>query len=124
MEKLFVLYDADCPFCRRMRNLVNRHDKDSIFDFIAITSEQSLSLAKKHQKNMDPKDPESFVLCDERGELWLEKSRAALEITKRCHGMLYILSFLLTLTPQIIADKVYSTVARNRTCSPLHNICK
>jgi len=124
MEKLFVLYDADCAFCRRMRDLVIRYDKENIFDFISITSNQSLSLAKKHGKNIDPEDPESFAVCDEQGDLWFEKSCAALEITKRCSGLLYLSSFILFITPRFIADKVYSVVARNRTCSPLNKVCK
>ena len=124
MENLFILYDADCQLCRKARSLVERNDADNRFTFIAITSEQSQGLAKAHNKALDPADPESFVLCDEQGELWLEKSQAVYAITKQLHGPVHLNSYLLYITPTLIADRLYSLVARNRKCNTLNKICK
>jgi len=123
MENLFILYDAECSLCSKARSLVERNDVDRRFTFVAITSKQARAYAKKHNKTIDPQDPESFVLCDDKGELWLEKSQAVYAITKQLHGPVHLNSYLLYVTPTLIADRLYSLVAGNRKCDAINSLC-
>ncbi len=115
MKDLVILYDTDCGFCDWTRDIIEKYDRDNLFEFIAITSTEASDLAQQHNETIDQKNPESFVLCDRATSHWYTKSSAGHEIARRCYGILYIGSCILTITPRFVADYVYTLIAQNRS---------
>lgn len=114
MKNNIIIYDTDCGFCDWTRDIIEKYDRDNIFSFISITSDQARDLAQHHNQIIDQQDPESFILCDIENGSWYTKSDAGYHISHKCYGPLYVFSLIITITPRFVADFVYTLIARNR----------
>ena len=108
-EKQIVLFDGVCNFCNFWVNFLIRRDKNDLFRFAALQSENAKEL--KNRFKIDISNPDSLFLIV--GEKFFIKSAAALMVCKELNGMIKIL-FPLIILPVFFRDFVYDLVAKNR----------
>jgi predicted DCC family thiol-disulfide oxidoreductase YuxK len=109
MSNLVILFDGVCNLCNSSVQFIIRHDPDGRFKFAALQSAAGQSLLRDH--HLDPSDFTSIVLLLNGGIY--QKSRAALEITRRLPGLWPLLYFFI-IVPPIIRDRIYDWIAANR----------
>ena len=115
MQSYIIIYDDDCGFCEWCRELTETYDKENIFTWVGMSTQQALDLAQQAGKKINPQHPESFVCYDPHKNIWLEKSQALKKITAHTSGPLRVLYYVLVCVPRVLADYGYSLVARNRS---------
>ena len=108
-EHLIILFDGVCNFCNYWVDFTIDRDKNDIYRFAALQSEEGQLLLQQY--NIKSTDFESFVLI--RGENVFTKSTAVLLISKTLSGptkIMYPFIFL----PKFIRDFIYDLIAKNR----------
>ena len=108
-EKQIVLFDGVCNFCNFWVNFLIRRDKNDLFRFAALQSENAKEL--KNRFKIDISNPDSLFLIV--GEKVYIKSTAALMVCKELNGMIKIL-FPLIILPVFFRDFIYDLIAKNR----------
>lgn len=107
--KKIVFYDGDCGFCNKSVQFILRYEKDKSIYFTALQSNFALCF---FQENHLPKpDLSTFYFSD--GEMFLEKSDAALRVAKYLRFPFSLLRFF-WIVPQFLRDKVYEFIAKRR----------
>ena len=104
-----ILFDGVCNFCNYWVNFIIDRDKNDLYRFAALQSEQGQRLMQQY--NIDVNKLESVILI--RGEYVRIKSTAALTISKTLSGPIKILYPLIYL-PEFFRDFIYDLVAKNR----------
>jgi len=108
-KKQIILFDGVCNFCNYWVNFVIKQDKNDLFRFAALQSENAKELASRF--NIDTSNLETFVLII--GEKFYIKSTAALMICKELRSPIKIL-YPLIIIPKLLRDFVYDLIAINR----------
>jgi len=99
-----IIYDGVCRLCNFTVQHILKNDNKNIFKFSPIqyiSNEAFLTLNK-----------DSVILLENR--VLYHKSKAVEHISMLLGGRYKILSFVLKLTPNIIADYIYDIVAKYR----------
>jgi predicted DCC family thiol-disulfide oxidoreductase YuxK len=104
-----ILFDGVCNLCNGGVQFVVKRDKKEKFKFASIQSSVGQSYLRKFQ--LDQKGAYSIILI--RGEKYLDKSSAALEITRHLPGLWPLLS-VFKIVPKFIRDFIYDFIAKNR----------
>ncbi len=106
---MVILYDGECGFCAASIRFVWKRDREGLFHFASIQSEQGRELLAQHGIH----DPtlDTMYLLD--GKEVFERSGAGLRICRRLPRY-RVLSTLGLLVPRFLRDWVYDLVARNR----------
>lgn len=111
MEPDLVLFDGDCPLCRRSVRFALARDPDGIrFRFAPLggrTARERLSPEARAEL------PDSLVVLASDGRL-LARSDAALRVMTRCGGAWAAFARPLVLVPRPLRDTLYDAVARRR----------
>ena len=108
-EKQIVLFDGVCNFCNFWVNFLIRRDKNDLFRFAALQSENAKEL--KSRFKIDISNPDTLFLIV-REKVYI-KSTAALMVCKELNGMIKIL-FPLIILPVFFRDFIYDLIAKNR----------
>ncbi len=108
-EKYIILFDGVCNLCNSSVNFIIDRDKNDIFRFAALQSDEGQDELRKI--GMDKEFLDSIVLIKD-GKLF-HKSTAALHISKELSGLWPMISLFL-IVPKIIRDVFYDIIAANR----------
>ena len=108
-EKQIILFDGMYNFCNFWVNFLIRRDKNDLFRFAALQSENAKEL--KNRFKIDISNPDTLFLIVR--EKFYIKSTAALMVCKELNGMIKIL-FPLIILPVFFRDFVYDLIAKNR----------
>jgi predicted DCC family thiol-disulfide oxidoreductase YuxK len=109
--RLRVLFDGQCGLCSKTVHFLFRNEATATFVFTPIQSEAGRILAKSAA--LDPDDPSSFAVFDERGATRL-KSDAAFFALGYCRQPWRSVAVICRYVPQPMCDAVYDFVARRR----------
>ncbi|MBS2970314.1 thiol-disulfide oxidoreductase DCC family protein [Metabacillus sp. KIGAM252] len=109
MHSPIILFDGVCNLCEGVVKFVIKRDKEAVFRFASLQSENGQALLKKHQ--LDHENFDSFVLAFD--ENVYVKSEAALKTASFLPFPMNMLRIMLII-PRPIRDAVYSFIARNR----------
>ena len=60
MKHLVILYDTDCGFCDWTRDIIEKYDRDKLFEFESISSKKAKKLALRYSQTINLENPESF----------------------------------------------------------------
>lgn len=107
--KKIILFDGVCNFCNFWVNFVISTDKNDIFRFTALQSEEAKELSDKF--GFDSKTVDTFILI--AGEKLCTKSTAALMVCKELSSLLKLL-YPLIILPEFFRDFIYGLIARYR----------
>jgi predicted DCC family thiol-disulfide oxidoreductase YuxK len=111
IQKIIVLYDADCGFCLRCRQFIEERNplKNIIFyDIHALPSE----LTTVFDLKINPQKPESIVVIE--GDTLTDKFKACIVIGKNLSDKYSVLSSILQYIPTRIGNWGYDVISRNR----------
>jgi len=98
-----------CNFCNFWVNFLIRRDKNDLFRFAALQSENAKEL--KNRFKIDISNPDTLFLIV-REKVYI-KSTAALMVCKELNGMIKVL-FPFIILPVFFRDFVYDLIAKNR----------
>ncbi|MFT5037311.1 MAG: putative DCC family thiol-disulfide oxidoreductase YuxK [Candidatus Azotimanducaceae bacterium] len=112
MNKITILYEADCGFCNVCRRFVEKRDSNGTFTFIDIYSEEASNLIRK-TGHPQSREYDSIVVTNGQN-LYLHKYPACLYIAKRLRQPWPLLALLLRIIPNFIGNWGYDLVAHNR----------
>ena len=82
-QKSILLFDGVCNLCNGFVKFIIKHDKNNIFKFAALQSDEAKKLLQKF--NLPSKDLSTLVLI-KNGEYFI-KSNAVFEIIKQLGGL-------------------------------------
>jgi predicted DCC family thiol-disulfide oxidoreductase YuxK len=105
---LIVLFDGDCAFCNGWVRWIQRRDRNAVFGFHPLASDEGVRLRARHGV---PDDIDSVVLVE--NDAAHTKSGAAWRILRRLPGW-GVASLLLRIIPRPLRDLGYDLVSRNR----------
>ena len=108
-DKMILLFDGVCNLCDSLVQYIIKHDKNDVFRFDSLQSENGRQILE--HLGLDPERKDSMVLVVP-GKGFYDRSDAALEIGK--HIGWRFLSTVLTAIPRFIRNPVYNFIARNR----------
>ncbi len=108
-EHSIILFDGVCNFCNYWVNFTIDRDKNDLYRFAALQSEEGQLLLQQY--NIKSTDIESFVLI--KGENVFTKSTAALLISKTLSRPIKIM-YPFIFFPNFIRDFIYDLIAKNR----------
>ncbi len=108
-DKVILLFDGVCNLCDSLVNYIIKHDKNDIFRFDSLQSENGVKILK--HIGLDPARIDSMILYVP-GKAYYDKSDAALEIGKRIGFK--IPSVVLMAIPKAVRNPIYRFVAKNR----------
>jgi len=108
-EQTIIFFDGVCNLCNGAVQFVIKRDSNAYFKFASLQSLKAKKLLPEY--GVDPTGLESILLL-ENGKL-LNKSRAALSISRRLSGIWPVL-VVLKIIPPFIRDFVYDWIAKNR----------
>ena len=109
MNLNIVLIDGVCHLCQGLTKWIIQRDGKGSFHFASLQSEIGQKLLAHGGLSLHAMD--TFVLI-EKGDYYT-RSTAALHIAKKL-GFPYKLASVFLIIPNVIRDKVYNVVARNR----------
>ena len=104
-----ILFDGVCNLCNTSVQFIIQRDKHAIFRFASLQSDEGQVLLKKFNLLSDQLYSVIFIY----GNRYHQRSRAALEITKRLDG-LWPLLYVFILVPPFIRNFIYDWIAKNR----------
>lgn len=107
-EQPIILFDGFCNLCNGTVDFLLKHDKQKLFRFVPLQSDEGKLYIQKYQI---PSDTDSVILI-KSNQVYFE-SDAAAEIA----GMLnfpWKLARFIKLIPKKMRDKIYRWVAKNR----------
>ncbi len=104
-----ILFDGVCNLCNNSVVFIIKRDKNDIFRFAAIQSNEGEKLIQKHQ--IDTSKTDSIILME--GDSYSVKSTAALKIVKHLKGG-YPLLYGFIILPVFFRNWVYDIIAKNR----------
>lgn len=104
-----IVFDGMCVLCSANARFVMRHDRAGRFRLTTMQGEAGAALMERFE--IDPLDPETFILVD--GDSVLRNSDAALAILVGL-GWPWRALAALRIVPRPLRDWVYRLVARNR----------
>ena len=107
--KIIVLFDGVCNLCDSMVNHIIRRDKNDIFRFDSLQSENGAEILKHIGRNHEKIDS---LIVYVPGKAYFEQSDAALEIAR--HIGYRIPASILKVIPKSIRDRAYRFIAKNR----------
>ena len=108
-DKVILLFDGVCNLCDSLVQYIIKHDKDDVFRFDSLQSENGIRILK--YLGVDPAKMDSMILYVP-GKAYYDQSDAALEIGKRIGFK--ISSTTLQAIPKALRNPIYRFVARNR----------
>lgn len=108
-DKQIILFDGVCNLCDALVQHVITRDKNDLFRFAPLQSDQGMRILK--HIGVDPEKTDSIVLYHP-GIAYYLKSDAALKIASGLGWR--ATAWLLGLFPKFLRDAVYSYIARNR----------
>lgn len=109
-NKKIILFDGVCNLCDNTVQFIIKHDKKDIFRFVALQSELGHEIIK--HIGIDTSKTDSIILY-EPGHAYYYKAQAALNIAKELGGI-YSLLTIFSILPNVITNKIYDFIARNR----------
>ena len=115
-EKLIVLFDGTCGFCKSCVNFVLRHSEKNKFLFLHLQSSDATELLTSFGF---PENYSDSVVLIENKKVFL-KSTAALHILRKLKWTMSWL-YIFIIIPPVFRDKVYDWVAANRSKIKLNN---
>jgi predicted DCC family thiol-disulfide oxidoreductase YuxK len=108
-DRRILLFDGVCNLCNGFVQLTIKHDPAAKFRFASLQSEQGQALLKEFGLPLN--DFDSFVLI--KGDQYLLKSTAALNVLKELAGFLKMFYFFIII-PKPIRDFMYHLIANSR----------
>lgn len=108
-SQLLILYDGDCGFCSHSVRFLLGRDRDEIFRFARLQSEEGREVLRHHGL---PEDFQGSMLLVDARRAYL-RSDAVLYAAAMLPG-LYRMAGLLLWIPRCVRDALYNLVARNR----------
>ena len=109
MSKKIILFDGVCNLCNSTINFIIDQDKNDLFRFAALQSEQGKNFQEKF--GLDSSELNSVILID--GEKIYFKSDAVLKISEELGFPFRILN-MFSFLPKFFKNSVYDLVAKNR----------
>ncbi len=103
-----ILFDGICNLCNASINFILKRDKNKLFRYVSLQSEEGKQLVELHQI---PKETDSVILIHNK-KVFVESS-AAIEIA-RMLPVPWRWAAVLKIIPQKIRDGIYRWIARNR----------
>ncbi len=104
-----IVFDGVCLLCNGWVSFLLRHDRRGRYRFAAMQGQAGRALLRQH--GLDPDDPLSFLLVDDRGA-WID-SDAIVRVLAGLGGV-WRLTTLLRVVPRSVRDIGYRLIARNR----------
>ena len=104
-----VLFDGVCNLCSSSVQFIINRDPKAQFRFASLQSPTGQHLLKKFQLPVDALY--SIILV--RGNSFLERSDAALEIARNLSG-LWPMFYVFKIIPRFLRDPIYNWISRNR----------
>ena len=104
-----IVFDGMCVLCSANARFVLRHDREGRFRLATMQSEVGAALMARFE--IDPLDPETFIVVD--GEAALRDSDAVFAIWRGL-GWPWRAGTAFRLVPRPLRDAAYRWVARNR----------
>ena len=108
-ERPTIFYDGYCNLCNGALKLVIKRDRDHLFRYIPIQSDQGAKLLTALPTDKQAGD--SIVYID--GEKIYLRSTAILKILFRL-GRIWHVLMIFMIVPERYRDKIYNWIARNR----------
>lgn len=108
-DKKIVLFDGVCNFCNSSVNFIIDNDKNDVFRFASLQSEQGQKYLKEFNLPLDKFS--TIVLID--NEKYFIRTTAALRIAKNLKSP-YNLMYVLIFVPPFIRDIFYDIIAHYR----------
>ncbi|WP_340110780.1 thiol-disulfide oxidoreductase DCC family protein [Maribellus mangrovi] len=107
-KKPVILFDGICNLCNASINFILKRDKDKLFRYVSLQSDEGKLLVEHHQI---PKETDSVILI--KNEKVFIESDAAIEIGQLLPWPLKW-SPVLRIIPKKIRNGIYRWIARNR----------
>jgi predicted DCC family thiol-disulfide oxidoreductase YuxK len=104
-----IIYDGECPFCKKVVSFIRRKDKNGYFRFAPSQSQEGSLMVSK--ANLPPKDTNTVIYFTE--EKSFIRSTAVLKILRELGGGWRIF-YPFIIIPESIRDYFYRLIARNR----------
>lgn len=115
-----MLHDAPCLLCRASMRWVIDHDRESLFNFVPLDSDEGRELLFEH--GFEPDQADSAVLIHD-GRAW-RHSDALVRTLRLLGGRWKAMGTMLRLVPRPLRDAGYRTVARHRHLWPFGGVCE
>lgn len=104
-----IVFDGVCLLCNGWVRFLLRHDRRGRYRFAAMQGQAGRALLQQH--GLDPDDPLSFLLVDDRGA-WTD-SDAIVRVLAGLGGF-WRLATVLRVVPRRVRDIGYRLIARHR----------
>jgi predicted DCC family thiol-disulfide oxidoreductase YuxK len=104
-----ILFDSECGMCSTSVRFIIRHDPASQFKFAPLQSAAAQAILKANELSTTELDTFVYVRS---GKVYV-KSTAALQVCNTLGG-LWRCAALFYIVPEMIRDRIYDAVARNR----------
>lgn len=104
-----ILFDGVCNLCNASVQFIINRDPNAKFRFTSLQSEAGQTLLTKF--NLSAENLYSVIVVDQ--DKVYDRSRAALEITRRLNG-LWPMLYGFIIMPPFIRNFVYDWISRNR----------
>jgi predicted DCC family thiol-disulfide oxidoreductase YuxK len=110
MNDRVLVFDGVCVLCSHWIGFVLQHDRRRLYKFAAMQTDTGRRLLTSH--GLDPDDPKSFLLVGE-GRGYMDTD-ALIRVLDSFGGRWRLVATLVRLTPRLLRDALYRTIARNR----------
>jgi predicted DCC family thiol-disulfide oxidoreductase YuxK len=104
-----ILFDGVCNLCNASVQFIINRDPNATFRFTSLQSEAGQTLLKRF--NLSAEKLYSVIVVDQ--DKVYDRSRAALEITRRLTG-LWPLLYGFIIVPPFLRNFIYDWISRNR----------
>lgn len=104
-----IYFDGICNLCNDTVQFIIEHDKQAVFLFASLQSEQGQTALNSTSTLSHA--PDSIILF-EKGKYYMQ-STAALSIARHLNGLWPVL-YTLIIIPPFIRNGIYNLIARNR----------
>jgi predicted DCC family thiol-disulfide oxidoreductase YuxK len=99
-----MLFDGECALCNRAVQFVLDHEQKPLFHFAPLQSQVGRDYLQRHHLPID--DFNSYVVI-ENGTAYV-KSRAVIKMAFHMGSIWRVLSYIMRILPQSLADGIYS----------------
>ena len=104
----YLLYDSNCPFCKKVVEKISKLINDKNINILAISSKKGTHIIKLN--NLE--NVNSVIFINTTGEVYL-KSKAIIKISLLMRFPFNTL-YIFNIFPKRILDLIYDFVAKNR----------
>jgi len=104
-----IIYDGECPFCKKVVSFIRRKDINGYFRFAALQSEEGRFLVRK--TGLPLKDTNTVIYFTEKKTVI--RSTAVLNILREM-GRGWKILYVFIIIPEFIRDYFYRLIAKNR----------